>query len=83
MQRRAAIWILRAFYTFILFSTKAITGLIPIYLYLQKLSSRSQLRAYYLLSNHILRSLLESRQVNKNKIKLTSCYWKDLLQDNA
>ena len=67
MQRRAAFQILGAFCTSPLFSTKAITGLIPIHLDLQKLSSRSQLRAYSLPSNYILRLLLESRQVNKNK----------------
>ena len=67
IQRRAAIWILEAFHTSSSFSIKAITGLIPIHLYLWKLSSRSQLRAHSLPFNHILKLLLESRQVNKYK----------------
>ncbi len=58
IQRRAAIWILEAFKMFSLFSTKAITGLIPINLYLQKLSRRLQLRAHALSNNHILWSLI-------------------------
>jgi len=54
MQRRAAIWILGAFKMSLLFGLKAIAGLIPINLYLQKLSRRSQLRAHTLPNNHIL-----------------------------
>ncbi len=48
MQRRATIWILGAFKTSPLFSVEAIAGLIPINLYLQKLSGRSQLCAHSL-----------------------------------
>jgi len=59
MQRRAAIWILGAFHILSSFGIKAIIGLIPIHLYLQKLSSRSPLRAHSLLYNYIFRSLLE------------------------
>ena len=61
IQRRAAIWILEAFKTFSSSRVKAITDLIPINLYLKKLSRRSQLQAHLLLSNHILHSLMESR----------------------
>jgi len=43
MQRRAAIWILRAFKTSPLEYIEVIAGLIPIKLYLQKLGGRSQL----------------------------------------
>ena len=43
---------------------KAIMGLIPIYLHLQKLSGRSQLRVHTLLTNHILRLLID---VNSSK----------------
>jgi len=50
MQRRAAIWILGTFKTSPSFSVKAIAGLIPINLHLQKLSRRSQLRCYELMS---------------------------------
>ena len=39
---------------------KAIAGLIPIYLHLQKLSRRSQLRVYFLLNNHILYSFMDN-----------------------
>ena len=38
---------------------KAITGLIPINLYLQKLGGRSQLRTHSLPPNHIIYSLIE------------------------
>ena len=58
LQRRAAIWILGAFKTSPSYSIKAITGLIPIHLHLQKLSGRSQLRAYSLPANHILKLLI-------------------------
>jgi len=51
MQRRAAIWILGAFKTSPTFGIEAIVGLIPINLYLQKLSGRSQLRAHSLPPN--------------------------------
>jgi len=43
MQRRAAIWILGAFKTSPSYSIEAITELVPIKLYLQKLGRRSQL----------------------------------------
>ena len=59
MQRKAAIWILGAFKTSLLFSIKAIAGLIPIKLHLQKLSRRLQLQAYLLLSNHLIQSLMD------------------------
>ena len=39
---------------------EAIAGLIPIHLYLQKLSGRSQLRAHALPDNHILQLLMEN-----------------------
>ena len=61
MQRRAALWILRVFKMSPTFDIETISGLIPIYLHLQKLSGRSQLRAHTLPNNHILHSLLELR----------------------
>ena len=61
MQRRAILWILGTFWVSPSFGIEAIASLIPIYLHLKKLSSRSQLRAHTLLNNHILWSLLESR----------------------
>ena len=54
MQRRASIWILGAFKTPPSFGIKAIAGLIPINLHLQKLSGRLQLRSHSLPHNHIL-----------------------------
>ena len=62
MQRRAAIWILGAFKTSPSFGVEAIIGFIPINLHLKELSGRSQLRAYFLPSNHILYSLIEPRE---------------------
>jgi len=59
MQKRAAIWILRAFKTSPSYDIKAIAGLIPIILYLQKLGSRSQLQTYKLLPNHLVCSLID------------------------
>jgi len=61
MQRRAALWIIGAFKTSPSFGMETITGLMPIYLHLCKLSGRSQLRAHLLPNNHILKSLIEPR----------------------
>jgi len=61
IQRRAAIWILRAFKIFLSFGLEAIAGLIPINLHLQKLSRRLQLRAHSLPNNHILQFFIEPR----------------------
>jgi len=68
MQRRAALWIMGGFKTAPSMGIKAITGLIPINLYLQKIEGRSQLRAYSLPFNYILHSLM------------SSCYKSSLLQ---
>jgi len=62
MQRRVTIWILDTFCTLPSFSIETIAGLISIYLHLQKLSSRSQLRTHFLPYNYILRFFLELRQ---------------------
>ena len=81
MQWRAALWILRGFLTSPLLSIEASAGLIPICLYLQKLSGRLQLRTQLLLVNHIINSLLESRHSSNNNHydvllkKLTSKQW--------
>ena len=55
MQHKATVWILRAFYTSISLDIKAITSLILIYLYLQKLGGRFQLRTQLLPFNHIVK----------------------------
>jgi len=60
MQRCTTIWILGAFKTFPLYGVKAIVGLIPIKLHLQKLGGRSQLRANKLSPNHLLHLLINS-----------------------
>ena len=59
MQRCAVIWILGAFKTSPSYSVEAIVGLIPIKPHLQKLGGRSQLWAYKLPHNHLLRSLID------------------------
>jgi len=59
MQRRAALWILEAFKILPMLGIKAIVGLIPINLHLQKLDGRFQLRIHSLSPNHIIRSLME------------------------
>jgi len=59
LQIQAALWIVGVFRTAPSFGIKAIAGLIPIHLYFQKLSGRSQLRAHTLSANYILRSLME------------------------
>jgi len=60
MQRRVAIWILRAFKTSLSEEIKAIVDLIPIKLHLQKLRGRAQLQALSLSSNHIIHILMDS-----------------------
>ena len=64
MQRRVALWILGDFCTFPSADIKAIAGLIPIYLHLQKLNSKFHLRVHTLPTNHIIKSLLETRSIN-------------------
>ena len=60
MQRRAAIWILEAFKTFLHEGIKVIAGLNSIKLHLQKLGGRVQLQTLALLQNHIICSLMDS-----------------------
>ena len=59
MQRRATIWILRAFKTLLMEGIEAIARIIPIKFHLQKLAGRSQLRPLLLLPNHIIRSFMD------------------------
>jgi len=61
MQHRAALYILEAFHIFSSFGIKAIAGLIPIHLHLQKLSGRLQLRTQLLPSNYVVKLFLEKR----------------------
>jgi len=61
MQRRVALWILRAFCTSPILEIKAIAGLVSIHLHLQKLSRWYQLRTFTLPKNHTIKFLLERR----------------------
>ena len=75
IQRRAIIWILWAFKTSISYGIETLAGLIPINLHLQKLGGYSQLRAYKLLSSHLIHSLIDSQlnpQSNLNAVALNS-----------
>ena len=60
MLRRAAIWILGTFKTSPSKDIEAIAGIIPIRFHLQKLARRSQMRPFKLLTNHILRNLMDN-----------------------
>ena len=61
MQKRVILWILGAFYTTPTFGIEAIARLISIHLHIQKLNGEFQLRTHSLLSNHIIKLLLEIR----------------------
>ena len=58
MQRRAAIWILGAFKTFLLEGIEALAGLIPIKYHFQKLAEQSLIWLFKLPENHIIRRLM-------------------------
>jgi len=64
MQRRVTLWISGTFHTSPILGIEAITGLIPIHLYLQKFNGRFHLRAHSLLQNHIIKLILEMRSLN-------------------
>jgi len=70
MQRRAAIWILGAFKTSPSAEIEAITGIIPIKFHLQKITKRSQIQPFKLLSNHIIRSLMDDLSTTSNLHKI-------------
>ena len=59
MQRRATIWIVEVFKTLPTKGIEAITGIISIKFYLQKLIRRSQIRPLVLLTNHLIRSFID------------------------
>ena len=77
--QRATIWILRAFKTSPVEGIKAIAGIIPIRLHLQKLMSRSQLCSLALLFSHLVQTLMDDpsnlpTQQHPNLLNtLTSC----------
>ena len=65
MQWRAAIWISGTFQISPSLEIKAISGLVPIYLYLKKLYGRFLLWESSLLSNHIINNILSSNRPQK------------------
>jgi len=67
MQRRVALWILGAFHTSLTSGIETIAGFISIYLHLQKLNGRFHFRVHSLPSNHIIKSLLETKHTNDKK----------------
>ena len=66
MQWRAALCILEDFWTSPPLDIEVITGLILIYLHLQKLSGQLQLRTQLLLTNRIIKLMLELRHSTTN-----------------
>jgi len=64
IQCRATIWI--TIHIVPLWDIKAISSLISIHFYFQKLSSRHYLRVLSLLSNHTINTLLENRHVKNS-----------------
>ena len=60
MQRRAAIWILGAFKISPVEGIKAIAGIIPIKLHLQKLANRSQLCTLALPPNYLVQTFMNN-----------------------
>ena len=59
MQRRAAIWILRALKMLPSEGIEAIAGIIPIKFHLKKLAERSLICSFKLPANHIIRDLMD------------------------
>ena len=70
MQRRATIWILGAFKTLPTEKIKAIARIIPIRFHFQKITRRSQIRPFKLLSNHILQVLMDESPLPSSKPNL-------------
>ena len=60
IQQRAALWISDMFHTSPISGIKAISSLISVHLHLKKLYGRFLLRGSFLLSNHIISSILSS-----------------------
>jgi len=64
MQWRVTLWISGAFHTLPTADIEAISSLIPIHLHLKKLYSRFHLRGFSLLSNHIIKSIINTDRPN-------------------
>jgi len=67
MQRRATIWILGAFKTSPSEGIKAIAEIISIKFHLQKLAKRSLICSFKLLTNHIIRDLMDDSPYQSKK----------------
>lgn len=65
MQRRAALWITGTFWTFPTWGVEAITRLISIYFYLDKINGCHHLHVVFLSKQHIINSLLEEYHFKK------------------
>jgi len=70
MQIRVAIWILGAFHTSPTEEIEALADLIPIHLYLKKLSGRSQLKVLSIPHSHTIRTLLKNQH---SDLSLSHC----------
>ena len=82
MQQRAAFWISGAFQTSPTTGIKAISSLIPIYLYLKKLYGRFLPRGSLLALNHIISSILSSnglQEHNPHNISINNLTFKQRL----
>ena len=66
IQQRATIWITGTFHTLPTWGIKAITELILIYLYIQKISRRHQLCISSLSTNHVINFILENRHAKNS-----------------
>ena len=58
MQQRVAPWITNAFCMLLTMGVEAIAELVPIHLHLKKLYQKFYLQGFFLLSNHIIKSIL-------------------------
>jgi len=67
IQCRVVLWIMEVFYTSPSWGVEAIAGLIPIHLYLSKVSGRHHLRIVSLPKQHALNSLLDNQHLKKAK----------------
>ena len=72
MQWRATLWITEAFQMSPTWGIKAITGLIPIYLHLDKIYSYQQLKMVSLPSNHVVKALLYCHHSNASNLHCLS-----------
>ena len=67
IQYRVALWIMDVFHTSPSWGVEAIASLIPIHLYLSKVSGKYHLRIVSLPKQHTLNSLLDDQHLKKTK----------------